>query len=572
MDAINKNHWRSLKKFIADSLKKAELNHINEDDQIRLRILLGLMKATDARQKECEYSLFEGEGMNVTFSIAVNQIFEGCHTPPDDYYIAHTRFKEERPYVCGLALDFDREGLRYEGNKGLFDVLYCSSAAVFVVAVSLARDILLHRFGASVERLPRYLQELYQQAYDSARVAYEESNSKLNNVVQFKEECAMNKVLEISRADYNTILLHAEKISNGQHDFAPVLRRELNDKLNIGDAESLIADLMTNKEIEFLNRVRLFLSQFPFEVVGDDGEHYRLVKRGNFCELDLVGQSTEPVVDDIPARASSEVGNDTTGVIELPIESSQLVTLEVRAERIRHLQADVQRGIIEIGFELLAAKSQVGHGGWADWLQNEFDWTQQTANRFMRVAERFGKLNNVVQFKPSTLQAMLALPAGDEEAFIEAQVQAGNPVENQSARQVQESVKQWKEAKSKEVSETVAKEFNLFADEYEVADQSQRVDESEENIVIENSSAPIQNSELTSPLTEQREDEVAPADPIQSFTDEENLGVELEKKRAETKKLLDKISILIQTAADTKLDETIRGLKVIHTVLSSSCE
>ena len=318
--------------------------------------------------------------------------------------------------------------------------------------------------------------------------------------------------------------------------------------------------------------MRLFLSQFPFEVVGDDGEHYRLVKRGNFCELDLVGQSTEPVVDDIPARASSEVGNDTTGVIELPIESSQLVTLEVRAERIRHLQADVQRGIIEIGFELLAAKSQVGHGGWADWLQNEFDWTQQTANRFMRVAERFGKLNNVVQFKPSTLQAMLALPAGDEEAFIEAQVQAGNPVENQSARQVQESVKQWKEAKSKELSETVAKEFNLFADEYEVADQSQRVDESEENIVIENSSAPIQNSELTSPLTEQREDEVAPADPIQSFTDEENLGVELEKKRAETKKLLDKISILIQTAADTKLDETIRGLKVIHTVLSSSCE
>ena len=40
---------------------------------------------------------------------------------------------------------------------------------------------------------------------------------------------------------------------------------------------------------------------------------------------------------------------------------------------IRHLQADVQRGIIEIGFELLAAKSQVRHGGWADWLQKEFE-------------------------------------------------------------------------------------------------------------------------------------------------------------------------------------------------------
>lgn len=240
----------------------------------------------------------------------------------------------------------------------MFDVLYCSSAAVFAVAVSLVGDVLWRRFGASVERLPCYLQELYQQAYDSAKAAYEESNSKLNNVVQFK---------------------------------------------------------------------------------------------------------------------------------------------------------------------------------------------------------------------PSTLQAMLALPAGDEEAFIEAQVQAGNPVENQSARQVQEYVKQWKEAKSKEVSETVSNEFNLFADEYEVADRSQSVDESEENIVIESESTPTQNPELTSPPTEQREDEVAPADPIQSFIDEENLRVELEKKRAETQKLLDEISMLVQTAAATKLDETIRELKTIRAVLDASC-
>ena len=244
----------------------------------------------------------------------------------------------------------------------------------------------------------------------------------------------------------------------------------------------------------------------------------------------------------------------------MPIESAQPVTLEVRAERIRHLQADVQRGIIEIGFELIAAKKQVGHGGWADWLKKEFEWTQQTANRFMRVAERFGKLNADVQFQSSTLQEMLALPEGDEDAFIEAQVAAGKPVENQSKREVRESVKQWKEAKSKEVSATVANEFNLFADECELADQSQSVSESD--------SVPIQNAEMTSTPTEESVDEVAPAEPIKSFTDEENLRVELEKKRAETQKLLDEISMLIQTAADTKLDETIRELKSICDALS----
>ena len=46
MDAINKNHWRSLKKFVATNLKKAESHHINENDQIRLRIILGLMNAS----------------------------------------------------------------------------------------------------------------------------------------------------------------------------------------------------------------------------------------------------------------------------------------------------------------------------------------------------------------------------------------------------------------------------------------------------------------------------------------------------------------------------------------------
>ena len=237
--------------------------------------------------------------------------------------IAHTRFKEERPYVCGLALDFGKEGLRYEGNKGLFDVLYCSTAAVFAVVVSLVGDVLWRRFGTSVERLPRYLQELYQQAYDSARAAYEKSSGKMENVFHFAEECAVNKVPEVSRAEYDTILLHAEKISNGQHDFAPVLRRELHDKLNIGDAESLIAELMTNKDMEFLNQVRQFLSRFSFIVVGDDGAHYQLVKHENFCELDLVEKSAELVVDDNPARSSSEVGNNITELIELPIAASK---------------------------------------------------------------------------------------------------------------------------------------------------------------------------------------------------------------------------------------------------------
>ena len=148
-----------------------------------------------------------------------------------------------------------------------------------------------------------------------------------------------------------------------------------------------------------------------------------------------------------PAQVDNSEAPPVSVASPLTIESpAQIVTLEDRANRIRQLQADVQRGIIAIGFELIAAKKEIRHGGWAEWLADNFDWTQQTANRFMRVAERFGKLNNVVQFKPSTLQLMLALPDGDEEAFIEAQARAGKPLENQSAREVQKSIEEWKSA------------------------------------------------------------------------------------------------------------------------------
>lgn len=196
---------------------------------------------------------------------------------------------------------------------------------------------------------------------------------------------------------------------------------------------------------------------------------------------DLQDEIAAPMSDDQNEKINSDaiiIGDDSKGevnpfveaqpVVPAPVETSETtitididvapvsetITLEDRANKIRQLQADVQRGIIAIGFELIAAKKEIEHGGWADWLKENFDWTQQTANRFMRVAERFGKLNNVVQFQPSTLQAMLALPEGDEERFIEAQAEAGKPVESQSARDVQKAVKEWNQQRNSAETKT----------------------------------------------------------------------------------------------------------------------
>lgn len=121
------------------------------------------------------------------------------------------------------------------------------------------------------------------------------------------------------------------------------------------------------------------------------------------------------------------------------------ISLDERAVQIRQCARDLTRNFIAIGLHLVEAKKELPHGNWSTWLEQEFDWTQQTANRFMRVAMRFCKLNNVVQFQSSTLQAMLALPEGDEQNFIDAQEAAGKPVNKMSAREVQSAVKNWKQ-------------------------------------------------------------------------------------------------------------------------------
>lgn len=137
--------------------------------------------------------------------------------------------------------------------------------------------------------------------------------------------------------------------------------------------------------------------------------------------------------------------NSNTAQIIPTDETPSPVTLEQRADKIRQLQADVQRGIIEIGFELIEAKKEIGHGNWSKWLETEFNWSIRTAQNFMSVAERFGNAKTFSHLNTSTLIKMLALPVGEEQDFIDAQAEAGKPVSEQSAREIQRRVKKWNE-------------------------------------------------------------------------------------------------------------------------------
>ena len=98
---------------------------------------------------------------------------------------------------------------------------------------------------------------------------------------------------------------------------------------------------------------------------------------------------------------------------------------------------------VAIGAELQAAKTQVKHGHWRIWLQNNFSLTERTARNYMAVAARFGNKKTFADFKPATLIALLALSDGDENEFV-----AANPVADMSTREVKNAVKQFNASKA----------------------------------------------------------------------------------------------------------------------------
>ena len=151
---------------------------------------------------------------------------------------------------------------------------------------------------------------------------------------------------------------------------------------------------------------------------------------------------------------------------------NELITLDQRAFKINfHLQQGAAH-FIEAGQELIDAKKEVPHGEWYNWLEKNCKLKKSAANNLMNVASRFGAnlhLNGDLNF--TQMVALLALPEGEETAFINAQKEKGAPVENQTVKQLREEIQTWKAR----TDEEKAKVENLFADLRQTKEENRRL-------------------------------------------------------------------------------------------------
>lgn len=118
------------------------------------------------------------------------------------------------------------------------------------------------------------------------------------------------------------------------------------------------------------------------------------------------------------------------------------------------------QNIIEIGKELTAAKAEVPHGEWQNWLKDNFNLKVRSAQTFMAIAERFSNTQTSAYLNPSQMVEMLSLPAEETEKFIEEKAAAGTPVEDMTVKTLREEVAKYKADYEAEK----AKAENLFAE------------------------------------------------------------------------------------------------------------
>lgn len=116
-------------------------------------------------------------------------------------------------------------------------------------------------------------------------------------------------------------------------------------------------------------------------------------------------------------------------------------TADIIAAEIRGIDAQarelVLRSAVEIGKRLNEAKELVPHGEWGNWLRDNVDYSQSTANNFMRLADEYGNSQALENLTYTKALALLGVPAEERKKFA-----AEN--EDKSARELQQLVKEKK--------------------------------------------------------------------------------------------------------------------------------
>lgn len=115
-----------------------------------------------------------------------------------------------------------------------------------------------------------------------------------------------------------------------------------------------------------------------------------------------------------------EESNECAGLEELGRDEAA-VSRDIReiTDNIKFFKKTVTISFLQIGQLLIEAKGKLKHGEWLPWLRDEVDFSEATAQRFMRLAREYGKSVNVTDLGLTKALKLLALPEVERREFME---------------------------------------------------------------------------------------------------------------------------------------------------------
>ena len=121
---------------------------------------------------------------------------------------------------------------------------------------------------------------------------------------------------------------------------------------------------------------------------------------------------------------------------------SRARSIEVITGEILDLKQKGGQVILDIGRCLIEAKSLLNHGEWLPWLNEQVEFSERTAQKFMRLAREWSNPSTLADLGASKALMLLALPESERDSFVQ-----DHNVIDMSARQLEQAIKERDEAR-----------------------------------------------------------------------------------------------------------------------------
>lgn len=129
----------------------------------------------------------------------------------------------------------------------------------------------------------------------------------------------------------------------------------------------------------------------------------------------------------------------------------QVRDIEVITEEILSLKQTAGDAILSIGDRLIEAKGMLTHGEWLPWLTERVEFSESTAQRFMRLSREWRNPSALTDLGATKALTLLALPPEEREKFIgEIHVVNGEEksVSDMTSRELEQAVKDAEQARA----------------------------------------------------------------------------------------------------------------------------